>query len=239
MDLRLLALLLGVLVSTVNESALTPALPFLARDLGVGAAAAQGVVTAGLLGAALAYLPFTLLAGRVGAGRVYRAGLLFHALLAFLLFRASSLPAFYLLRFLQGVAAAGVVGLVPGLAAAAYPKRRGYALGLVASTVAAGTLLGPALGGLLTGSLGWPYVFLLPLPLALLALSQSGRLPELPPQGGDLKRLLASKGFLLALLGTVLYFAHTLGTTLALAFFLAEEGLGPETVGSLLLLSPL
>ena len=59
MDLRLLALLLGVLVSTVNESALTPALPFLARDLGVGAAAAQGVVTAGLLGAALAYLPFT------------------------------------------------------------------------------------------------------------------------------------------------------------------------------------
>jgi DHA2 family multidrug resistance protein-like MFS transporter len=45
------------LVSTVNESALTPALPFLARDLGVGAAAAQGVVTAGLLGAALAYLP--------------------------------------------------------------------------------------------------------------------------------------------------------------------------------------
>jgi MFS family permease len=238
MDLRLLALLLGVLVSTVNESALTPALPFLARDLGVGAAAAQGVVTAGLLGAALAYLPFTLLAGRVGAGRVYRAGLLFHALLAFLLFRASSLPAFYLLRFLQGVAA-GVVGLVPGLAAAAYPKRRGYALGLVASTVAAGTLLGPALGGLLTGSLGWPYVFLLPLPLALLALSQSGRLPELPPQGGDLKRLLASKGFLLALLGTVLYFAHTLGTTLALAFFLAGEGLGPEAVGSLLLLSPL
>jgi MFS family permease len=59
MDLRLLALLLG-LVSTVNENALTPALPFLARDLGVGAAAAQGVVTAGLLGAALAYLPFTL-----------------------------------------------------------------------------------------------------------------------------------------------------------------------------------
>jgi DHA2 family multidrug resistance protein-like MFS transporter len=93
MDLRLLALLLGVLVSTFNESALTPALPFLARDLGVGAAAAQGVVTARLLGAALAYLPFTLLAGRVGAGRVYRAGLLFHALLGLLLFRASSLPA--------------------------------------------------------------------------------------------------------------------------------------------------
>ena len=48
---------------------------------------------------------------------------------------------------------------------------------------------------------------------------------------------MASKGFLLALLGTVLYLAHTLGTTLA--FFLAGEGLGPEAVGSPLLLSPL
>jgi DHA2 family multidrug resistance protein-like MFS transporter len=56
---RLLALLLGVLVSTVNESALAPALPFLARDLGISAGEAQGVVTAGLLGAALAYLPLT------------------------------------------------------------------------------------------------------------------------------------------------------------------------------------
>jgi MFS family permease len=150
MDLRLLALLLG-LVSTVNESALTPALPFLARDLEVGAAAAQGVVTAGLLGAALAYLPFTFLAGRVGAGRVYRAGLLFHALLGLLLFRASSLPAFYLLRFLQGVAAAGVVGLVPGLAAAAYagliPEREESAIPEGASPSAKAAFHGGLGGG--------------------------------------------------------------------------------------------
>ncbi|WP_022799608.1 MFS transporter [Thermus islandicus] len=239
MDLRLFSLLLGVLVSTVNESALTPALPFLARDLRVGSALAQGVVTAGLLGSALAYLPLTLVAGRVGAGRVYRTGLFLHGLAALLLYLAPSLPLLYGLRFLQGIAAAGVVGLVPGLVAAGYPDRRGYALGLVASTVAAGTLFGPALGGLLTGSWGWRFVFLLPLPFALLALSQSGHLPGLPPQGGDLGRLLRTRPFLLALLATGLYFAHTLGVSVALAFFLAEAGLGPEAVGGLLLLAPL
>lgn len=239
MDPRLLTLLLGVLVSTVNESALAPALPFLARDLGISAAEAQGVVTAGLLGAALAYLPFTLLAGRVGAGRVYRTGLLLQGLLGLLLFLAPFPLTLYALRFLQGLATAGVVGLVPGLAASLYPHRRGYALGWVASTVAAGTLLGPALGGLLTGTVGWRWVFLLPLPFGLLALAQSGGLPALPPQGGNPRRLLQARAFLLALLATTLYFAHTLGTTLALAFFLSEEGLGPEAVGGLLLLSPL
>ncbi|GAA6733960.1 MFS transporter [Thermus oshimai] len=238
MSPRLLALLLGVLVSTVNESALAPALPFLARDLGISAGEAQGVVTAGLLGAALAYLPLTFLSGRVGAGRVYRTGLLLQALLGFLLFLFPSPTALYALRFLQGLATAGVVGLVPGLAASLYPGRRGYALGWVASTVAAGTLLGPALGGLLTGALGWRWVFLLPLPFGLLALAQSGGLPELPPQGGDLGRLFRARAFLRALLATALYFAHTLGTTLALAFFLSGEGLGPEAVGGLLLLSP-
>ena len=168
MDRRLLALLSGVLLGTVSESSLAPALPVLERAFAVGPEAAQGVVSLGLLGAALAYLPLAGLAGRVGAGRLFRTGLFLHALSALLLALAPSLWALYLLRLLQGVATAMVVGLVPGLAASAFPEARGYALGMVASTVAAGTLLGPALGGLAAGW-GLPYVFLLPLPAALLA----------------------------------------------------------------------
>lgn len=147
MDRRLLALLSGVLLGTVSESSLAPALPVLERAFAVGPEAAQGVVSLGLLGAALAYLPLAGLAGRVGAGRLFRTGLFLHALSALLLALAPSLWALYLLRLLQGVATAMVVGLVPGLAASAFPEARGYALGMVASTVAAGTLLGPALGG--------------------------------------------------------------------------------------------
>ena len=116
MDRRLLALLSGVLLGTVSESSLAPALPVLERAFAVGPEAAQGVVSLGLLGAALAYLPLAGLAGRVGAGRLFRTGLFLHALSALLLALAPSLWALYLLRLLQGVATAMVVGLVPGLA---------------------------------------------------------------------------------------------------------------------------
>lgn len=230
MDRRLLALLSGVLLGTVSESSLAPALPVLERAFAVGPEAAQGVVSLGLLGAALAYLPLAGLAGRVGAGRLFRTGLFLHALSALLLALAPSLWALYLLRLLQGVATAMVVGLVPGLAASAFPEARGYALGMVASTVAAGTLLGPALGGLAAGW-GLPYVFLLPLPAALLALLLSGNLPELPRQEGTLPSLLRAPGFLPALLATGLYFLHTLGTTVALAFHLGK-GFSPGPSGA-------
>lgn len=66
MDRRLLALLSGVLLGTLSESSLAPALPLLQQAFAVGPEAAQGVVSMGLLGAALAYLPVAGLAGRWG-----------------------------------------------------------------------------------------------------------------------------------------------------------------------------
>jgi len=237
-DRRLFALLSGVLLGTVSESSLAPALPVVQKAFAVGPEAAQGVVSLGLLGATLAYLPAAGWAGRWGAGRLFRMGLFLHAFFSLLLALAPGLFWLYLFRFLQGVATALVVGLVPGLAATAYPQARGYALGMVASTVATGTLLGPALGGLAAGA-GLSFVFLLPLPLALLALLLSGDLPELPPQGGALAALFQTPGFIRALLATSLYFLHTLGSTVALAFYLGTEGMAPEAIGGVLLVGPL
>lgn len=237
MDPRLLALLSGVLLGTVSESSLAPALPLLARVHHVGPEAAQGAVSLGLLGAALAYLPVAGLASRIGAQRLFRLGLVLHGALAFALALAPSLDLILGLRFLEGVATAMVVGLVPGLATSAFPQARGYAMGLVASTVATGNLLGPALGGL-AATWGLPYVFLLPLPAAVLALLLSRSLPPLPRQRGTLVHLLQAPGFPRALLATSLYFLHTLGTTVALAFHLGAEGLSPRAIGGLLLLGP-
>ncbi|MBW6393973.1 MAG: MFS transporter [Thermus sp.] len=238
MDSRLVALLFGVLLGTVSESSLAPALPLLSQIYEVGPDTAQQAVSAGLLGAALAYLPVAWLARYLGAARLFRLGLILHAALALALALASSLPYLILLRLAQGVATAMVVGLVPGLATSAFPQARGYAMGMVASTVATGTLLGPALGGL-AATWGLSYVFLLPLPVGLLALFLSGNLPELPRQEGSLRRLFEASGFLQALAATSLYFLHTLGTTVALAFHLGAEGFSPSAIGTLLLLNPL
>ncbi len=52
--------------------------------------------------------------------------------------------------------------------------------------VSVGLMLGPALGGLITGTAGWRYIFLLPVPAMLLAAMFGGRiLQETPRAEGE------------------------------------------------------
>jgi MFS family permease len=72
-------------------------------------------------------------------------------------------------RAVQGVGAAIMFALTVALVADAVPKARaGSAMGLLATMSAAGTSLGPSLGGLLMTHVGWQAIFLLNVPLGLL-----------------------------------------------------------------------
>ena len=58
-----------------------------------------------------------------------------------------------------------------GLIVGAFPaNERGRAMGLNGSIVSVGLLTGPVVGGAITGTLGWRFIFLLPVPIVLLAL---------------------------------------------------------------------
>jgi len=239
-DPRLGALLIGVVLSTVDSSALNLALPVLAVHFNSDAATVQWVVSLYLAGSALAFLPLAGLAGRIGTARVYRGSLLVFSLLSLALALSSSLPLLLALRFLQGVAGAGVVGLVAGMAAATFPDRKGWALGMVAGAVATGTLIGPPIGGLLVDFLGWRSIFLVNLPFGALAICLSRNLGELPGTGlmEGLRRAFRAPGFLLALLATALFFAQSFGTNLLWPFYMTAGGMSPSRAGLLLLIPP-
>jgi MFS family permease len=240
MDLRLAALLIGVILSTVDSSALNLALPSLAAHFATDAAAVQGAASLYLIGAALAFLPLSALASRVGSVRVYRSSLAAFAVISQLLAFSPNLPALLALRFVQGIAGAGIVGLVPGMVAATFTTHRGWALGMVSGSVAAGTLMGPPLGGFLVEWFGWRSIFYLNLPFGLLALLLSGRLTELHGVGlrEGLRRAVKAPRFLLALLSTVCFFIQSFGTNLLWPFFLEANGMTPSRVGLMLLVPP-
>ena len=72
-------------------------------------------------------------------------------------------------RAVQGLGAAIMLALTLALVNAAVPKERaGSAMGLLGTMSAIGTSLGPSLGGLLIAHVGWPWMFLLNLPLGVL-----------------------------------------------------------------------
>lgn len=240
-DLRLAALLIGVTLSTVDSSALNLALPSLAAHFNTDAAAVQGAASYYLIGAALSFLPLSALAGRIGTVRVYRFSLAAFAIISQILVFSPNLATLLFLRFVQGIAGAGIVGLVPGMTAATFSQHRGWALGMVSGSVAAGTLMGPPLGGFLVEWFGWQSIFYINLPFGLLALLLSSRLTELHGVGlrEGLRRAIHAPRFVLALLSTVFFFIQSFGTNLIWPFYLEAGGISPGRIGLMMLIPPL
>ena len=100
---------------------------------------------------------------------------------------APSLPLLLAARAVQGVGAALMLPQGLAITAAAFPDpiERGRATAAWAMAAAMSTAVGPILGGVLTDTIGWRYIFWLNVPVGLLALADdallSARIPR--PRG--------------------------------------------------------
>jgi EmrB/QacA subfamily drug resistance transporter len=174
--LALAAVATGALMTVLDGSIVTVALPSIQNDLRFSPAGVSWVMNAYLL----AFGGLLLLAGRlgdlIGRKRMFLAGtVLFVAASA--LAGAASTPAMLVAaRFAQGIGSAAAAAVSLGILVTLFtePRQRGKALGVYSFTGAAGASVGQVLGGVLTESLNWHWIFFINLPigLATLALAQ-------------------------------------------------------------------
>jgi EmrB/QacA subfamily drug resistance transporter len=167
--LVLFSITTGTFMANVDSTAVTVALPTMAREFGVRLDALQWVLSAYLL-TITAVLPlFGRLADMVGRARILNGGLVLFVAGSLVVALAPTFPVLVASRALQGIGASMFMATVMGTAVITFPPgQRGRVLGLIGSIVAAGTLIGPPLGGLLTEAFGWRAIFLINLPIGLL-----------------------------------------------------------------------
>lgn len=167
----LAALALSMLLSSLGVSSINVALPELTVAFSASFPQVQWITIAYLV----AVTTFILLVGRLGdllgRRRLLLAGIgLFVTASAFCAL-AETLWVLIAARALQGLGAAAMMALTMAFVSQAVPKdRTGSAMGLLGTMSALGTALGPSLGGLLLAGPGWRSIFLINLPLGLLAL---------------------------------------------------------------------
>ncbi|WP_259764134.1 MFS transporter, partial [Pseudomonas protegens] len=107
----------------------------------------------------------------LGRRRVLLGGIALFTLASLLCGLAPSLGWLLAARALQGLGAALMLALSMALVGDALPKAHtGTAMGVLGSLSALGTTLGPSLGSLLLAGVGWRWIFLVNVPLGLLAL---------------------------------------------------------------------
>lgn len=167
----LAGLSLATVLSSLGTSIANVALPTLAKAFDATFQEAQWIVVAYLVSITGSIVGAGRLGDVVGRRRLLRAGLVVFTAASVVSGVASALWLLIAARAVQGLGAAAMTALALAFASELGAKdRTGRAMGLLGTMSAIGTALGPALGGVLIAWLGWPSIFLINVPLGLVAI---------------------------------------------------------------------
>ncbi len=178
---------LGVFMQMLDSTIVNTALPSMAASLGESPLRMQSVVIAYALTMAMLIPASGWLADRFGTRRVYLAAIVLFTLGSFLCASAHTLMQLSAARVVQGLGGAMLLP-VGRLAVMRSVSRRDFlaAMSFVTIPGMIGPLIGPTLGGWLVQVLSWHWIFLINLPIGIVAALATLRL--MPDARGDVAR---------------------------------------------------
>jgi DHA2 family multidrug resistance protein-like MFS transporter len=169
-NLAVVSILLSTLMATLDTSIVNVALPQLSRQLHVAPSESVWVVTAFLLAVACAVPATSALGDQIGRRRLYLIGLPVFALSSLGCALSPSLAWLVGFRVVQGLGSAAIFAVAIPLFRNIFPADKlGQIFGVNAMTVALGTSIGPTLGGIILQVASWPWLFLINVPVGVLA----------------------------------------------------------------------
>ncbi|CAI8756679.1 EmrB/QacA subfamily drug resistance transporter [Pseudomonas sp. IT-P291] len=167
----LASLSLSMLLSSLGTSIANVGLPTLAEAFSASFEQVQWVVLAYLLAITALIVSVGRLGDMIGRRRLLLIGIWVFTVASILCALAPHLWLLIAARALQGVGAAIMMALTMALVGGAVPKEKtGSAMGVLGTMSAIGTSLGPTLGGFLIANPGWQAIFLINVPLGVLAI---------------------------------------------------------------------
>ncbi len=160
----------GAFMGQLDASAVTLAFPALQRQFGATLAEVQWVSLAYLLALVALLVPLGRWSDRFGRKLVYLYGFGVFAAASAGCGLAPTLTALIALRVVQAAGAAMLqANSVALVSTSTPPARRRTALAVQAAAQAIGLAIGPVAGGLLVASAGWRWIFLINVPVGLVA----------------------------------------------------------------------
>ena len=165
------ALLLVLLMASLDQTIVSTALPTIVGDLG-GLEHLSWVVTAYLLASTVVGPLYGKLGDLYGRKRVLQAAIVLFLAGSALCGAAQSMPQLIAFRAVQGLGGGGLMvvsmAVVGDLVA---PRERGRYQGLFGAVFGVSTVAGPLLGGFFVDNLSWRWIFYINLPIGAVALA--------------------------------------------------------------------
>nr|WP_321350719.1 MFS transporter [uncultured Methanoregula sp.] len=165
----LIAVLSGFL-TPFDGSAVNVALPVMGAEFHMDAISLSWIATAYLLAAALFLVPFGKIADIYGRKKIYLFGIAIFTIASLAMTMVPSTSLLIAVRVVQGFGGAMIYGTGVAILSSVFPPgERGKALGIYIMAVYFGLTMGPFLGGVLTQYFGWRSIFLVNVPIGIIA----------------------------------------------------------------------
>ncbi|MCL2166962.1 MAG: MFS transporter [Clostridiales bacterium] len=160
-----------MIMDGLDSSMLNIALPTISNSLGVTSGAIIWVVSAYTITTSTTVLFFGRFGDMIGKTRFYMIGIAIYASSTLISGMANSLSMLVVARVIQALGASCTMANSQGIITMVFPQSvRGRALGIYGAAISLGTLAGPTLGGIIVTYMSWNYIFLLKVPIAIIAL---------------------------------------------------------------------
>jgi len=181
-----ICVMLATIMQALDTTIANVALPYMQSSLSAGADQINLVLTSYIVAAAIMMPATGWLSARLGRKNLFLVSVVGFTFASVLCGLALSLEQMVLYRLLQGVFGATLVPLSQAVLLDEYPKEQhGSAMALWGVGVMVGPILGPTLGGWLTETYDWRWVFYINLPVGVLTfLGLSAYLHRAEPQKG-------------------------------------------------------
>ena len=231
------ALLIAMLLASLDQTIVSTALPTIVGDLG-SVDRLSWVVTAYLLAATVTIPIWGRASDLYGRKRLFQAAIAVFLTGSALSGAAPSLEWLIAFRALQGLGAGGLMTLAMALVADLVPPReRGRYQGYIQMVFVVASVAGPLLGGLFADHLSWRWVFYVNLPIGAVALTLAAITLEPSTREGRPRIDYLGAALLMAgLTGVLLVMQSGFDLPLALAAvallvaFVARERRAPEPI---------
>ena len=168
----LVAVCAGTFMLLVDVTIVNVALPDMARQLHTTFSDLQWVIDLYALTLGALVLTVGSIADRIGRRKVYLAGLVLFAASSLTCGIAPNVSVLIAARGVQGLGGAAMFATTMALISSSYQGRdRGIAFGAWGAVNGAAAAAGPIVGGLLTTNFGWRWIFLVNLPVSVVAVA--------------------------------------------------------------------
>ncbi|MDI9222578.1 MFS transporter [Pantoea sp. EA-12] len=167
----IITIALGIMMAVLDGAIANVALPTIARELNASPAESIWIVNAYQIAIVISLLSLSFLGDMLGYRRVYQVGLALFIATSLFCALSSSLNMLTVARILQGFGGAALMSVNTALIRIIYPQRfLGRGMAINSLIVAVSSAAGPTVAAAILSIASWKWLFLINIPIGILAL---------------------------------------------------------------------